>query len=248
MKKLLIPLTLCAFGANAALTPGITEPFDVVKVTSEVDGAVLYYNKDIGQSTSSKKILIKIDDKKIKLQRDFALEELNQTKIEKEYYTKRLKRFEDLLKKKNLSESDYDDVVFQLNTASNKINQKSLTLEEKKDAVDNTTIYGLDGYVVSKRNIEVGQYVRSAEEMYELVDIRKLKVSLLASEKIAPFFTIDKKINVFVDDVKIEGVVKYKGVSMAENTYAYPIIIEIDNELKDIPVSKTVFIEYGVDK
>lgn len=247
MKKMILPLILFTCSVSAEkLTPGITEPFDVIKVTSEIQGTVKYYNKDIGQETSNSKILMKLDDKTIKLQRDLAKEELLQAKIEKEYYTKKLERFEDLLKQKNLSESDYDDVLFQLNTASNKINQKEIAYKQRENDLGNTTFYGKDGYVVSKRNIEVGQYVTSSTELYELIDIRKLKVSILVSEKELPHFNINQSVEVLADSKKIKGRIIYKGISMQEGTYAYPVVVEIENKDLNIPVSKNVLIDYGV--
>ena len=245
MRKMLLPLVIIAFGVQAEMTPAVTEPYDVIKVTTEVEGTISEYNRDIGEQTYDDNILIKINDERIKIQKEFAKEEFEQAIVEKEYYTKKLKRLENLLKRNNLSESEYDDVLFQLNTASNKINQKSLTLKDREKDLKDTKIYGKDGYIVSKRNVEVGQYVTSGTELYELIDIRKLKVSILASEKIAPYFYVGQEVSVLIDGKKHIGRVKYKGISMAENTYAYPVVVVIENKDNSIPVSKTVFVDYG---
>ena len=248
MRIILLPLAVIAFGVQAKMIPAVTEPYDVIKVTSEIQGTVYEYNKDIGEQTYNDNILVKINDERIKIKKEFAKGELEQAIVEKEYYTKILKRLENLLKRNNLSESEYDDVLFQLNTATNKINQKSLTLKESEEDLKDTRIYGKDGYIVSKRNIEIGKYVTSGTELYELIDVRKLKVFILTSEKVAPFFNIGQEVSVLIDGKRHIGNVKYKGISMAENTYAYPIVVVIENKNNSIPISKTVFVEYGVNQ
>lgn len=244
MKKIFLPMVLFSFFANAELTPGITEPYDIIKVTAEIEGSITHYDKEIGQKVGSAP-LVEINDKKIKLLRDLAKEELSQINTEKDYYIKKLNRYENLLKKKNLSESDYEDVLYQLNVAKNKLAQQKITIQQKEDDLENTKIYGKENYIVSKRNIEVGEYVGIATELYELIDVRKLKVSVMASEKMISFFDVGKRVNVIVDELEYEGVVKYKGVSVMDETYAYPVVIEIDNPESQIPVAKTVFVEYG---
>lgn len=244
MKKSILMLTLISCFANAGLTPGLTEPFDTIKVTSEIEGTIVSYDKEIGEVVGDMP-LVKIDDERIRLLRDFAKEELVQINTEKNYYTKRLARYENLLKQKNLSESDFEDVLYQLDVAKNKIRQQEITVKQKEDDLSNTKIFGEVGYVVSKRNVDVGEYVNSATELYELIDIRKLKVSVMASEKILSAFEVGNKINVIIDEENHEGIVKYKGVSVLDDTYAYPVIIEINNPENKIPVAKTVFVEYG---
>lgn len=245
MKKIIASLMALSFPIYAEVTPGITEPYDIIKVTSEINGVISAYNKDIGEKVNENEILIKIEDEIIKIEKELAETQIKQIQTEIDYYNKKAKSYKNLFQQKNMSEFDYDDVFFQLELSKNKMKQQKLELDKKVKAYEDTTLYGRDGYIVSKRNIEVGQYVQMATELYEIVDIRKLKISILASEKIIDHFNVGDEVNVIVDDKKIIGKVLHKGISMKENSYAYPVIVEIDNNDLRIPISKTLFVEYG---
>lgn len=245
INKIIIPLALISFQSFAGTIPGITEPVNTIKVTTKVEGTITSYSKDIGEKIGGDLSLAKIDDVRIKLAKELTEAELNQLHTESDYYSVKLNRYENLLKKESLSESEFEDSLFALNSTKNKIRQKEISLEQNNEDLLNTTIYGKEGYIVSKRNVEEGEYVKAATELYEIIDTRKLNVYIQVAEKNLTNFTIGQKVSVSIDEKEQEGFVKFKGVSMEEGTYAYPIIIEIDNPNNLIPVQKTVQVNYG---
>lgn len=247
MKKLILSLLMISGFANAATGIGTTEPYNTIKISSGVDGEVLFYTKEIGEELSSKEILVKLDDEIKLIERDVAKVNLKQSIIDENHYKKKVIRYKDLVEQQNLSESDYDDINYQALTATNDIKLKELTLKNKEKDLSDTNIFGLDNYIVSKRNIEVGDYVQSSTVLYEAVDVTYLKVRMLIEEKLRSSLEIGQEVEVFLsekNDESIVGIVTQIGLTMEDGTYAYPVLIKIDNENKDISISKTVFVNF----
>lgn len=247
MKKLLLSLMVIAGTAQAATGIGTTEPFDTVKITSGVDGEVIFYGKEIGEVLSQDEILVKLDDEQKLIERDLAKINLEKAIVDRDHYKKKTKRYKKLVKEKNLSESDYDDMAYQFATAKNDIKVKELNLKNAERELSDTKVYGLDNYIVSKRNVEIGDYVQASTVLYEAMDINNLKVRMLLDEKMVSLLNIGQEVNISVDENdkhNVKGIVTQIGLAMEEGTYAYPVLIKVENPYKDIPISKTVYVEF----
>lgn len=245
MKKIiLIPLVFSSVFVHAATTPAITEPVKTIKITAEIDGVVDSYTKDIGESIGEKDVLVQLNNEKTSILKNITEMELEQLYTERDYYNTKLKRHDTLRKTNSLSESDYEDSLFNYNISKNKIKQKEYSLEQKIDDVENSTIYGINGFVVSERYIEEGQYVNVSTELYELVDVRKLHAAFDVDDSKLEFFNINDVVSVIVDDKTYQGFVKYKGHTIEKGHYGYPIIVEVDNSEGLIQADKTVLVQY----
>lgn len=251
MKIILMFLILFASTVNAneqiKEEIGITEPYKIVKITSGVEGTIISYNRDIGEITKSKNLLLKIDDKEKEISRDLSKTALERAIIDKNYYQKKLKRYKKLRLNNNISEAEFDDIEYNLLSKKNEVKIKRLELKNKERDLSDTYIYGINDYVVSKRFFEVGDYVQSSTILYELIDVTKLKIKVLLNDKVISNISIGQKVFVSIgeeDNYKITGVVLNKGLAMNDDLYAYPLIIVIDNKNRDIPLSKTVSVSF----
>lgn len=229
-------------GWTMASITGTTQPYNTLKITSNIEGEVVSYEKEIGEITNSNQLILKIDDEKLKIKKELAESNLEKAKIDKSHYERRLERYEELRLNNNISVSDYEDVEYEYLSSKNNIKVQSLNLKDAEDDLKNSNIYGRDGYIVSSRAVEVGDYVKTSSILYELVDIRKLKVEAIVDEDNISNIKIDDIVTVIYKDKKIKGKVIQKGFNMKEGFYAYPVIIEIPND-DNLTLGLTVNVE-----
>lgn len=147
---------------------GTTAPFNEVIVSSETAGKVLGLYFDVGTSVGKGRTLVRLDDEVKRATLDNA--EANYEKAKKDF-----ERYELLLSTQSITEAQYEQakLVYKQTEAALRIAERQLR--------DSRIVSPISG-VVTTRNIEVGTYLNTGNQVATIVNISRLKVRVYVPE------------------------------------------------------------------
>ncbi|MGV2986498.1 efflux RND transporter periplasmic adaptor subunit [Vibrio sp. E150_011] len=211
---------------------GKTTSTHSIYVVSEVSGIVETAHWQVGDlvAPNSPLATIKAQDFKLEVMKQKANVTLVEAdlNINKSTYS----RYQELRAKNSLSQNELD--VAKADYAASKANVTLANIELEKAQLDlkNTAIYSsIDGYIVS-RHVEKGAWVNQGDQLYQLTNIDRLNVRLLASEFDLNALTVGQPIQLWSEanpTNKVIATINRIGVELDPSTFAYPIEVDIDN-------------------
>lgn len=162
-------------------------------------------------------------------------------RIDSEYATLDVERVEDALAKLKTDHARYkssyetggvtkaqlDEVELALRNTENQLAQAKRKLS---DAAIKAPISG----IVNKKSIEVGAYVTPSTELFEIVDVSRLKLQVSVGESQVVQLREGNKVKIastVFPDQEFDGTVRFIAVK-ADNSLNYPVEIEVSNNGK----------------
>ncbi|NOI79389.1 efflux RND transporter periplasmic adaptor subunit [Vibrio tubiashii] len=231
--SLAIPFLLAATPTLAVELIGQIESKNKQSVVSEVNGVVESASFEPGDKVLENDLLanIKTQDFKFDISKKQASLELAQADLQLKETT--FERFQELVQKKSLSANDLDGAKADYLSAKANVSLAKIALDEaKQNLIDTKITASIEGFVVT-RNAEVGTWVNQGDLLYQLVNIEKLTVKLLASQHDMTELYVGQEIEIWPEtdpSYKIRSTIKRIGVEMENDTLAYPIEVEISND------------------
>lgn len=234
-KSLLLSLALLQVVSTHAYSVdliGKTTSIDPINVVSEVSGVLKQVSWYTGDSITAGAPLALINP--IDFQIEVRKQQANVSLVKADLSIKHslYKRYVELRKKNSLSQNELDIAKADYDAANAQLSLAKIELEKAQLDLDSTSIFSsIDGYVVA-RPVEAGAWVNQGDLLYQLINIDKLNVRLLASEFDLASLQIGQPIQIWSEsnpDNKILTNIKRIGVELDPNTYAYPVEVSIDN-------------------
>ena len=187
---------------------GTLIPSQEVRVTSKIRGKVQRVPVDMGSRVKAGDTLIELEQKELALAVDQAEAGLANAKANLEICKTTFDRLDNLLKDKAVSKMKYDDVKARLDIARAQVWQARTAVASAKEQLENTTITcPIDG-IVARKNVEVGEVVSPpmmpGKALLDVVDIRRLKVTVNVSENRVKEVHIDQETIITVDGFRGE--------------------------------------------
>lgn len=213
---------------------GTVYPFTEVDIPAETQGKITALKFELGKKVKRGDTIAVIDDKVKQLN-------YNSLKLEADKKHKDFIRIENLYKDGTVSEQSYNEAYTEYETAKNNLD------ESEKQLLYTKVTSSIDG-IISKKNIEEGEYVNAGNSIASVVDISRLKVKLNVSESNVYFLKTGDSVRISTD---IYPGVEYKGkISFispyGEDTHNYPVEIEMANSEKH-PLKAGAFVNVGID-
>lgn len=203
------------FAAN-----GTFAPIQELNFSAENSGRVSKIYVEEGSRVSVGTVLARIDAEILNTDRETA-EATYQNAV------KDLARYESSFKTGGVTQQQLDQV--RLNTENAK-----LKLQQQQRKLNDANIRSSINGVVNKKMIEVGAVVAPGTQLFEIVDISKLKLKVNVNEGQVANLKIGDKVeiqsNVFPDE-KFSGKVSFIAAK-ADGTLNFPIEIEVANSAK----------------
>lgn len=200
---------------------GYMEANTEVDIAAEAAGTITELNIQLGQMKSAGSLIGSIDNKLKKLA-------VQKAKILKEKLAKDLERNKVLYQGGSLttqkldeSQTSYDDAVIQLEQAEKQLN----------DATIKSPISGM----ITKKNVEKGEFVNVGTPLATIVDITRLKIKLNVSEKNVYKIKVGDKAIITTDiypGVIFEGKISFVS-PQGDASHNYPVEILIPNNSKN---------------
>lgn len=199
---------------------GYMEANTEVDIAAEAAGTITELNIQLGQMKSAGSFIGSIDNKLKKLA-------VQKAKILKEKLGKDLERNKVLYQGGSLttqkldeSQTSYDDALIQLEQAEKQLN----------DATIKSPISG----VITKKNIEKGEFVNVGTPLATIVDITRLKIKLNVSERNVYKIKVGDKAIITTDiypGIVFEGKISFVS-PQGDASHNYPVEILIPNNSK----------------
>jgi RND family efflux transporter MFP subunit len=206
---------------------GYMEAFSKIDVAAEAQGTITSLNAALGQEKSKGSIIATIDDKLKKLAVQTAC--ISVAKLKKD-----LERYNNLYKGGTVTEQ-------QLNEAQNSYDNAEIQLEQAEKQLSDATIKSPISGVITKKQVEEGEYINIGSPIVTIVDISRLKIKLNVSEANVYQFKLGDKAIISTDvypGVTFEGNISFIS-SQGDDSHNYPVEIVIPNNLKHLLKSGT---------
>ncbi len=191
-----------------------------IDIPAEAAGKITMINAELGQAKSKGSVIATIDDKMKKI----AVQKAN---IDVQKRKKDLERVSNLFKGGSYTEQQMDDM-------QNMYDNAVIMLEQAEKQLSETRIICPERGIVTKKNVEVGEYVNMGAAIATIVDISKFKIKLNVSEMNAYLLKIGDKATVTTDvypGITFQGKVSFISPK-GDGSHTYPVEIEIVNNSK----------------
>ena len=243
---------------NTVTATGTIEPITKVDVGTQVSGTISHIYVDYNSEVKKGQLLAELDRKLLDAELKSEMANLKSSKSEYEYQEKNFKRLSMLHEKKLISDTEYEEAVYQYEKAQQAYEKAQATLVRAQSNLDYATIYSpIDGVVLS-REVEEGQTVAASFEtptMFTIAnDLRKMQVianvdeadigQVIEGQRVT--FTVDA----FPDDTFDGNVTQVRlNPTTESNVVTYEVVIAAPNpELKLKPGLTANITVYTMEK
>ena len=243
---------------NTVTATGTIEPITNVDVGTQVSGTISHIYVDYNSVVTKGQLLAELDRKLLEAELKSEMANLKSSKSEFEYQDKNFKRLYQLHEKNLISETEYEEALYQYEKAQQAYEKAQATLVKAQSNLDYATIYSpIDGVVLS-REVEEGQTVAASFEtptMFTIAnDLRKMQViadvdeadigQVLEGQRVT--FTVDA----FPDDTFEGNVTQVRlNPTTESNVVTYEVVIDAPNpELKLKPGLTANITVYTMEK
>ena len=213
------PVSKMSINDSLQLT-GYMEAYSEIIIASEAQGIITSLNAELGQEKSKGSIIATIDDKLKKLAVQTA--SISIAKLKKD-----LERYGNLYKGGTVTEQ-------QLNDAQNLYDNAEIQLEQAEKQLSDATIKSPISGIITRKQVEEGEYINIGSPIATIVDISKLKIKLNVSEANVYQLKLKDKAIITTDvypGVVFEGNISFIS-SQGDDSHNYPVEIVISNNLE----------------
>ena len=194
------------FAANQDLT-----------LLSEVSGRITRILVQEGTRVSRGQILAHVDSEYLTLDQQAAEDALQKLKTDQE-------RYKSSFETGGVTKAQLDEIELQLRNAENRLQQANRRVQ---DAHIKAPING----IINRRDIELGAYVSQSTELFEIVDVSRLKLRVTANETQVGNLKVGDKVSIsstVFPDKEFTGTINFIAAK-SDNTLNYPVEIIVDN-------------------
>ncbi|MGA4645583.1 efflux RND transporter periplasmic adaptor subunit [Limisphaera sp. 4302-co] len=196
--------TNISFAVNAA---GEITPAEQVSVRPEINGRIELLPVDIGDFVKKGELLFKLDDSELQRQRASAVTAVERARVELEKAERDLRRAEQLLKERLISQELYDDTRTAYELAKNSLERAESELAVVQERLTKTEVRAPFDCTVLTRPVSVGQAVSGSggvsggTEVLTIADLSSLVINAHVNQADVPRLHVGQKVEVTVEAV-----------------------------------------------
>lgn len=232
---------------------GTVEPLTQVEVGTQVSGKVQKIYVDFNSVVKKGDLLAELDKTNLLAALAQAKATYNSAVNDRDYLKTIYDRQKSLYENKVISKADYDEALYNLNTAKNTVEQRYSDLQEAQTNLSYAEIYSpIDGVVLS-REVDEGQTVAASYETPTLFtiakDLNEMQVEADVDEADIGEVKVGQRVTFTVDayqGVEFDGEVTQVRLDPTEDSsvVTYTVVIKAENpDLKLKPgLTATVYI------
>jgi RND family efflux transporter MFP subunit len=208
---------------------GTLVPFKEADIMAISSGKLTVVNFNLGTRVSEGAVIAQVDSRSQQLQLEAA--QLQKAKSEKDF-----KRYTALLEGEATTEVTLQDVKLSLDNSANQIEQL------QKQIADNRIKAPISGQVVSKIK-EAGEFVNAGTVLGHIVDVSRLKVSVMVNERDVYTLKLGQSVKVTTDiypGVTFDSKITFIS-SQGDATHNYQVELQLVNR-SDYPLKAGTFV------
>jgi len=164
-------------------TIGSLKPYEVVIVSSEVDGILHEVRVNEGTPVFRGALLAVIDDRDYRNEAARAEAAVRQAEATLANTKLEFQRKDALFKEELVTRQQYDDVTTRLDIAEADVERAKAARSMAKERLDKTRIYSPLGGFIQEKKQAVGNYVRNGTPIFTIVQNHPLKLDFTIAEK-----------------------------------------------------------------
>ncbi len=185
-----VPHTLKAVGSFLAE--------DEVEISAETDGRVAEIFVDEGYPLEQGQVLLRLDRKKPRLQKERAEAEVREALADLELQELTLKRQAELLREGVIAQQAYDNVAARTKLARARLQRAQALLRLARKALEDTTVVSPLNGTLTERLVAVGEYVKAGQPLFTAVKTNPLKLYFTLPERLAGKVRTGQRVEVWV--------------------------------------------------
>jgi len=202
------------FSVNAA---GEITPAEQVSVRPEINGKIEVLSVDIGDIAKKGSLLFKLDDKELQQQRASNLTDIERSKLGLEKAERDLKRAEQLLAQKLISQELYDDTRTANELAKVALDRSQRDLAIIEERLTKTEVKAPFDCTILTRPVSMGQAVsgsggfNSGTEVLTIADLKNMIINAHVNQADVPRLKVDQTVEVSIEAVaglQVTGIVE----------------------------------------
>jgi HlyD family secretion protein len=224
--------------SSSVTATGTVEPVTEVEVGTQVSGIIDKLYVDYNDVVKAGQVIAEMDRVTLQAEVKSATATLGSAKTESDYRTKEYNRIKTLHDKELVSDSEYDQALYEYESAKNALIQAQATYDKAVRNLSYTTITSpIDGVVIS-RDVEEGQTVASGFETPTLFtiaqDLTDMEVVADVDEadigQVAVGQRVEFTVDAYPDDV-FNGTVQQVRLEATTSTSVttYEVVIDAKN-------------------
>jgi HlyD family secretion protein len=196
--------TNISFAVNAA---GEIIPSEQVSVRPEINGRIELLPVDIGDFVKKGDLLFKLDDKELQQERASNLTAVERARLELEKAERDLRRAEQLLADRLISQELYDDTRTAYELAKNSLARAERQLAIVEERLTKTEVRAPFDCTVLTRPVSVGQAVSGSggvsggTEVLTIADLSSMIINAHVNQADVPRLHVNQKVEVTVEAV-----------------------------------------------
>jgi membrane fusion protein (multidrug efflux system) len=178
---------------------GTLEANETVMVKSEAQGKIQKILFEEGKQVIEGKLLVKLDDAKIKAEIESIKSRIVQYRAELVNTKRNVLRNEDLLKDGVVNQKIYDDIITKRQVGEALLSEAQANLLLAQEQLKDTSITSPFQGFTSERFVSVGDFIGVGDPIVKIVQTDPLKLAFRIPEKYVPSITTGKQVEVTVD-------------------------------------------------
>jgi RND family efflux transporter MFP subunit len=217
---------------------GTLNPYDVVNVSSEVDGILQTIRVEEGSSVTRGQLIAEIKETDYRLAVEQAIAALKQTEAALANAKQEHQRKEALYREELVTKQQYDDIVARLALAGGDVERAKAGLDLAKERWYKTRVYAPMAGSVKEKKVTAGDYIRNGTLMVSIIRTDLLKLNFSVTEKDVGSIRADQDVTFTVDAFpgrEFRGRVKTIYPSLEEKTRSLQVegvVANTDGSLK----------------
>lgn len=173
---------------NRSLRPfvesiGTLNPYDMVTISSELDGILKSIHVDEGSSITRGQLIAEIKETDYQLAVEQAAAALKQAEAALANAKLEHQRKESLYKEELVTKQQFDDIVARLALAQGDVERAKAGLDLAKEKLTKTKIHAPMAGSVKEKKVTAGDYIRNGMFLVSVIRTDLLKLSFSVSEK-----------------------------------------------------------------
>ena len=222
---------------NRSLRPfvesvGTLNPYEIVNVSSELDGILKTIHVDEGSQVTSGQVIAEIKETDYRLAVEQATAILKQAEAALANAKQEHQRKAALYREELVTKQQFDDIVARLAVAQGDVERAAAGLDLAKEKLTKTRIHAPLAGSIKEKKVTAGDYIRNGTFLVSIIRINLLKLSFSVSEKDVGSLRTGQDVSFTVDAFpgrEFRGQVKMIHPSLEEKTRSLLIEAVVPN-------------------
>ena len=178
---------------------GTLNPYDVVTVSSELDGILKSIHVDEGSPVSQGQLIAEIKDTDYQLSVEQATSMLKQAEAALANAKLEHQRKEALYREELVTKQQFDDIVARLAVAQGDVERAKAGLDLAKEKLTKAKIYATMAGSIKEKKVTAGDYIRNGTFLVSIIRTDLLKLNFSVTEKDVASIRMDQDVLFTVD-------------------------------------------------